>query len=68
MKKGDTFLVRGGFKAIEFKIVGLSPGDSGIVDFTTQITIKGKPLKRKDEARLTDVGYDDIGGCRKQIA
>ena len=30
---------------------------------------EGDPVKREDEeANLNDVGYDDIGGCRKQMA
>ncbi|KAG6804705.1 AAA ATPase cdc48, partial [Tricholoma furcatifolium] len=29
----------------------------------------GDPVKREEEeANLPDVGYDDIGGCRKQMA
>jgi transitional endoplasmic reticulum ATPase len=31
LKKGDTFLVRGGFKAAEFKVVATEPKDFGIV-------------------------------------
>ena len=30
--------------------------------------IKGEPIKREDEERMDDVGYDDIGGCRRQMA
>lgn len=30
---------------------------------------EGEPVKREDgEANLSDVGYDDIGGCRRQMA
>lgn len=30
---------------------------------------EGDPVKREDEeSNLADVGYDDIGGCRKQMA
>lgn len=25
----------------------------------------GEPINREDEAKIDDVGYDDIGGCRK---
>ena len=32
------------------------------------IHCEGEPVKREDEERLDDVGYDDIGGCRKQMA
>lgn len=31
VKKGDLFLVRGGFKAVEFKVVACEPKDFGIV-------------------------------------
>jgi transitional endoplasmic reticulum ATPase len=31
--------------------------------------IEGDPVKREDEeSNLAEVGYDDIGGCRKQMA
>lgn len=31
--------------------------------------LEGDPVKREDEeSNLNDVGYDDIGGCRKQMA
>lgn len=29
---------------------------------------EGEPINREDEEKLDDVGYDDIGGCRKQMA
>lgn len=33
------------------------------------IPAEGDPVKREDEeSNLADVGYDDIGGCRKQMA
>jgi len=35
----------------------------------TVIFTEGEPVKREDEeANLNDIGYDDIGGCRKQMA
>ncbi|KAF9159730.1 AAA ATPase cdc48 [Actinomortierella ambigua] len=35
----------------------------------TVIHCEGEPIKREDEeSNLADVGYDDIGGCRKQMA
>ena len=68
MKKGDLFLVRGGFKAVEFKVVACEPGEFGIVAPNTMLFTEGEPIKREDEEKLDDVGYDDIGGCRKQMA
>ena len=66
--KGDTFLVRGGFKSIEFKVVEVDPGEYCIVSPNTMLFDEGEPIKREDEEQLDGVGYDDIGGCRKQMA
>lgn len=68
VRKGDTFLVRGGMRAVEFKVVETDPGEYCIVAPDTVIHCEGEPIKREDEERLDDVGYDDIGGCRKQLA
>ena len=59
------FLVRGGFKAVEFKVVACEPVEYGIVAPTILLFTEGEPIKREDEEKLDDVGYDDIGGCRK---
>ncbi len=67
--KGDTFLCKGGFnKAIEFKVVETDPEKYCIVGPQTIIFDEGEPIKREDEERADGVGYDDIGGCRKQLA
>ena len=29
---------------------------------------KGDPIKRRDENKLDDVGYDDVGGVSKQLS
>jgi len=68
VRKGDTFLVRGGFKAVEFKVVETDPGEFCIVAPNTMIFDEGEPIKREDEEKLDGVGYDDIGGARKQMA
>eukprot|EP00913_Durusdinium_trenchii_P003129 g2891.t1 len=64
---GDLFLVRGGFRPVEFKVVGVDPGEFVIVAPDTVIHCEGEPVKREDEERLDDVGYDDIGGCKKAM-
>ncbi|XP_064179550.1 transitional endoplasmic reticulum ATPase [Anguilla rostrata] len=67
--KGDIFLVRGGMRAVEFKIVETDPIPHCIVAPDTIIHCEGEPIKREDEEEsLNDIGYDDIGGCRKQLA
>lgn len=68
VRKGDLFLVRGGMRAVEFKVVETDPDEYCIVAPDTEIFCEGEPIKREDEDRLDDVGYDDIGGCRKQMA
>jgi len=68
VRKDDLFLVRGGMRAVEFKVVEVDPGDFCIVAPDTVIFCEGEPIKREDEERLDDIGYDDIGGVRKQLA
>ncbi|CAI2385811.1 unnamed protein product [Moneuplotes crassus] len=68
LRKGDTFMVRGGFKSVEFKVVETDPGEYVIVSPNTMIFDEGEPIKREDEEQLDGVGYDDVGGCRKQMA
>jgi transitional endoplasmic reticulum ATPase len=33
-----------------------------------EIFCEGEPIKREDEEKLDEVGYDDVGGVRKQMA
>jgi len=68
VRKGDLFLVRGAMRAVEFKVVETDPPEYCIVAPDTVIHCEGDPIKREDEERLDEVGYDDIGGCRKQLA
>lgn len=69
VRKGDTFTVRGGMRAVEFKVIETDPAEFCIVAQDTVIHTEGDPVKREDEeASLADVGYDDLGGCRKQLA
>ena len=68
VKKGDLFLVRSAMHPVEFKVVETDPAPYCIVAPDTVIHCEGEPVKREDEERLDDVGYDDVGGCRKQMA
>jgi len=69
LKKGDIFLVRGGMRAVEFKVIETDPAPHCIVAPETVIHCDGDPVKRTEEDEaLNEVGYDDIGGCRKQLA
>jgi len=67
--KGDIFIVRGGMRAVEFKVVETDPVPYCIVAPDTVIHCEGEPIKREEEEEaLNAVGYDDIGGVRKQLA
>ncbi|XP_014671341.1 PREDICTED: transitional endoplasmic reticulum ATPase [Priapulus caudatus] len=69
VSKNDIFLVRGGMRAVEFKVIETDPSPYCIVAPDTVIHCEGEPVKREDEEEALDaVGYDDIGGCRKQLA
>jgi transitional endoplasmic reticulum ATPase len=47
-------------RAVEFKVVETDPVEFCIVAPDTVIHCEGDPIKREDEERLDDVGYDDI--------
>ncbi|TKY48592.1 Cell division cycle protein 48-like [Spatholobus suberectus] len=63
VRKGDLFLVRGGMRSVEFKVIETDPGVYCVVAPDTEIFCEGEPLKKKDK-----VGYYDVGGVRKQMA
>merc|ERR1712137_977674 len=68
IRKGNSFLTRGGMRQVEFKIVDTDPEPYCIVSPETMIHCEGEPVKREDEEKLNGVGYDDIGGCKKHLA
>eukprot|EP00889_Picochlorum_renovo_P000234 jgi/Picre1/27264/NNA_000233.t1 len=47
VRKGDTFLVRGGMRTVEFKVVETDPGDYCIVAPDTEIFCEGDPFSGK---------------------
>ena len=55
-------------RSVEFKVVETDPADYCIVAPDTEIYCEGEPIRREDEEKLDDVGYDDVGGVRKQMA
>ncbi|KAF0990255.1 hypothetical protein HZS_3207, partial [Henneguya salminicola] len=67
--KGDIFITKGGIRPVEFKVIETDPSPFCIVSPQTQIYYEGDPIKREEEEEsLNEVGYDDVGGCRKQMA
>jgi len=67
VRAGDCFIVRQAMHPVEFKIVETDPAEYCLVTQDTVIHCEGDPIKREDEEKLDDVGYDDIGGCRKAL-
>ena len=65
--KGDTFISRQAFKAVEFKVVEVSPGNFGTVTDKTMVFTEGEPINRDEDEANDGIGYDDVGGCRKQM-
>lgn len=45
--KDDTFIVRGGMRSVEFKVVGTDPDPYCIVAPETVIHCEGDPIKRE---------------------
>ena len=68
VRQGDVFTVRGGMRQVEFKVVEVDPPEFGIVAQDTVIHSEGEINREDEEGGLNEVGYDDIGGCRKQMA
>ncbi|CAG5110307.1 Oidioi.mRNA.OKI2018_I69.chr2.g4720.t1.cds [Oikopleura dioica] len=69
VRKGDIFQAKGAMRTVEFKVVDCDPEPYCIVSPDTVIHSEGDPIRREDvEESLNEVGYDDIGGCRKQMA
>lgn len=70
--KGDTFTYTPQDSAheVEFKIVEIDPAEKpyGTIAPETVIHCEGEPVSRTEEEKQDDVGYDDLGGVRKQLA
>lgn len=68
VRQGDIFVCRN-MRAVEFKVVETDPSPYCVVVPDTIIRCDGEPIKREDEENsLNEVGYDDVGGARKQLA
>jgi transitional endoplasmic reticulum ATPase len=73
MKVGDKFIVRGSMRAIEYKVIGIEGLDGegleyGITNRDTQINDENEAINREEDEKAEEIGYDDIGGCDRQLA
>ncbi|GMH27903.1 hypothetical protein Nepgr_029746 [Nepenthes gracilis] len=68
VRKGNMFLVRGGIRSVESKVIETDPAEYCVVTPNPKIYCEGERVKREEENRLDEVGYDDIGGVRKEVA
>jgi len=67
IKKGDTFTIQRQENCIEFKVLETDPVDYCIVGPDTVIYCEGSPIKREDLSEINEIGYDQVGGCCKQL-
>ena len=65
MRKGKTFLIRSGLKAVVFKDFEIDQSKFCIDAPNAMFFEKEKPIKREEEEKIDEVGYDDIWECRK---
>ncbi|KAL0013632.1 hypothetical protein SO802_000701 [Lithocarpus litseifolius] len=67
VRKGDLFVVGGGMRSVESKVMETDPAEYCIVAPETEVYCEGEALRGEDEESLDEIGYDDIGGVRKQL-
>jgi len=65
--EGDVIQLQLGAQLAEFKVVETEPPRHCIVSPDTVIDMEEEPLERSVE-EIDELGYDDIGGCDKQLA
>jgi transitional endoplasmic reticulum ATPase len=66
VRKGDCFTIPGGMREIEFKIIACEPGEYSTVTSQTEFFCEGDAIDREDAEKI-EIGYDDIGGCNRQL-
>ncbi|CAM9706878.1 unnamed protein product, partial [Hapterophycus canaliculatus] len=69
---------RAGLLSVEFRVEEIRVSSGGgeeegeevqfcVVSDETVIDCEGEPIKREDDDRLNEVGYDQVGGCSHQV-
>lgn len=63
IRKGDVFLVRGGMRAVEFKVIETDPTPYCIVAPDTVIHCEGEPVKREVSKIIMAAFNEDMHMC-----
>ncbi|OAF68978.1 Cell division control protein 48 [Intoshia linei] len=66
--KNDTISICANMVTVDFKVIGVEPGLFAVVAPDTKIFTSGNPYVSDENDELNNIGYDDIGGCKKQLA
>jgi len=67
IKKGDAFKIKNNEYSVEFKVMEIDPVDYCIVGPDTVIYCEGEPIVRDRQTEESEVSYDNVGGCQKQL-
>ena len=64
LRKGDIFVVRGGMRQVEFKVIETDPSPYCIVAPDTVIHCEGEPVKREvcNNTKTNSYGYSSYKG------
>mmetsp|Transcript_3767 Transcript_3767/g.4862 ORF Transcript_3767/g.4862 Transcript_3767/m.4862 type:complete len:881 (-) Transcript_3767:325-2967(-) len=72
LRRDDTFVCKGAMRTVEFKVTLIDDVDNEDVDYCivvpeTEINIDEESLSRVTDEKLNEIGYDDLGGCDRQL-
>jgi transitional endoplasmic reticulum ATPase len=75
VKVNDKFIARGSMRAVEYKILKIEDENDESIEYgiisseTTKIDDESnEKINRIDDEKVDEIGYDDIGGCTRQLA
>lgn len=66
--EGDLIRLRHGAQIVECKVIEIEPPRRGIIAPETELELPEDELDRAEEEGEYEVGYDDIGGCDKELS
>jgi len=66
--EGDIVVVNAAMRSVEFKVTNVDPSPCCIIVPATDIHIEEAIKREDDEDNINNIGYDDLGGVRKELA